>query len=55
MADRNEQRHRPAAGKPRGRWRHLPVLPPALVTALVATTAVVAALTDPKIPEASGD
>jgi hypothetical protein len=43
----------PAAG--RRRWRHLPVLPPALLTALLATTAVVAALTDPKIPAGVGD
>jgi hypothetical protein len=44
-----------AAGAPGKRRRYLPVLPPALITVLVVTTAVVAAVGDPKIPEAVGD
>ena len=46
---------RPAGRRSRGRRRYLPALPPTLITVLLVTTAVVAAVSDPKIPEAVGD
>ena len=45
----------PASAQPRRRWRRLPVPPAVLATALLATTALIAGGTDPKLPPYVGD
>ena len=51
----NTNQPEPATVARHRRRRHIPVLPTALAAALLATTAVVAAVGDPKLPPYVGD